>query len=217
MALGMLGKKIGMTQRFDEEGHVVPITVLHVGPCPVVQKKTRETDGYDALQIGFGSRKKQRTTRPLAGHFQKAGVEPTARLREIRVSAEEAEQYEVGGEINIDLFEKGEYVDVVGRTKGRGFAGVMKRHNFAGKNRTHGTHEYFRHGGAIGMCATPSRLMKGKRMPGQMGDSRSTMLNLLVVDVKKEQNLLFVRGAVPGAKNGFVFVRKAVKKKANRE
>jgi large subunit ribosomal protein L3 len=212
----MLGKKVGMTQRFDDEGRVVPVTVLHVGPCPVIQKKSRERDGYDALQIGFGSRKKGRTTRPLAGHFAKAGAPPAAHLREIRVSPEEAEQYEVGGEITIDLFEKGDYVDVIGRTKGRGFAGVMKRHNFAGKNRTHGTHEYFRHGGAIGMCATPSRLMKGKKMPGRMGGVRSTTLNLLVVDVMKEQNLLLVRGAVPGARNGSIFVRKAVKKRSAR-
>jgi len=163
MKMGTLGTKIGMTQRFDEEGRAVPVTVIEVPPCPIVQRKTQETDGYEAIQVGFGSRKKTRMNKPLAGHFKKAGIDPAQQLTEIRLDeAGEGEEYAVGGHIGIDLFEKGDYVDVTGKSKGKGFAGVMKRHNFAGKSKTHGTHEYFRHGGAIGMCATPSRLMKGK-------------------------------------------------------
>ena len=214
MKMGTLGTKIGMTQRFDEDGRVVPVTVLEVPPCPIVQKKTKETDGYVAIQVGYGSRKSKRTTKALAGHYKKSGVDPMHRLMEFRLhDGSDGEEYELGGQVGIDLFEKGDYVDVTGRSKGKGFAGVMKRHNFAGKSKTHGTHEFFRHGGAIGMCATPSRLMKGKKMPGRLGGVKTTTQNLRVVDVQKEQNLLFILGAVPGSRNGTVVIRKAAKKK----
>lgn len=213
MGLSMLGRKIGMTQRFDEEGRTVPVTVIEMAPNPIVQKKTHETDGYDALQIGFGRRKKSRTTKALAGHFARGGVEPTLRLREIRVSAEEMAELEPGGSISISLFEPGEMIDVVGTSKGKGTAGVIKRWNFHGQKQTHGAHENFRHGGAIGQCATPARVMKGKKMAGRLGNERVSVQNLLVVDVKAEQNLLFVRGAVPGARNGMVHVKKSVKQK----
>ncbi len=213
MALSMLGRKIGMTQRIDSSGRAVPITVLDMTPCPVIQKKTKETDGYDAVQIGIGKRRKIRTTKAVAGHFKKHGVEPTAQIREIRLTAEEAAGLEPGGTIDVSLFEPGQFVDVEGSSKGKGTAGVIKRWNFHGQKMTHGAHENYRHGGAIGQCATPARLMKGKKMAGRMGNERVSTLNLLVVDVKKEQNLLYVRGAVPGAKNGIVMVRASVKKK----
>ncbi|MFH1277527.1 MAG: 50S ribosomal protein L3 [Candidatus Eisenbacteria bacterium] len=216
MSMGTLGTKVGMTQRFDEEGRVVPVTVLEVPPCPIVQKKTKEKDGYTALQIGYGRRKKSSTNKPRAGHFAKAGVEPTRTLREIRVSEEEAEGHEVGGSITVDMFAAGDFVDVTGTSKGKGFAGVIKRHGFSGKNATHGTHEYFRHGGSIGQCAWPGRVLKGKKMPGQMGNVRTTTLSLKVFDVKPDQSLIYIRGAVPGARNGMVFIRKAVKKAAKK-
>ncbi|RPJ43123.1 MAG: 50S ribosomal protein L3 [Candidatus Latescibacterota bacterium] len=214
MPIGILGKKIGMTQRFDDGGHIVPVTIVEVAPCPIVQKKTVQTDGYNAIQIGYGSRKKSRTTRALAGHVKKAGVEPVRALREIRFPEGEFEGFEPGTSLGLDLFEKGEFVDVTAQTIGRGFAGVIKKHGFSGKNMTHGTHEYFRHGGSIGMCATPGRLFKGKKMPGHMGAVRRTVQNLRIVDVKKEQNLLYVLGAVPGARNAMVLIRKSVKKAA---
>jgi large subunit ribosomal protein L3 len=214
MSLGILGKKIGMTQRFDDSGRMVAVTVVEVSPCPIVQKKTVAREGYSALQIGYGTRKKERTNRSLAGHARKAGVEPPRVLRELRLSEAEIEGREPGSSLTVEMFEKGEFIDVTGQSKGMGFAGVIKRHGFSGKNRTHGTHEYFRHGGSIGMCATPGRLFKGKRMPGHMGDVRRTIQNLRVLDVKKDQNLLYVVGAIPGAKNGMVLIRKSVKKTA---
>ncbi|MBN1825864.1 MAG: 50S ribosomal protein L3 [Candidatus Eisenbacteria bacterium] len=212
MAIGMLGRKIGMTQRFNEEGHAIPVTVIEAIPCPIVQKKTKDKEGYNAIQIGYGRRKKNRTTRPMAGHFQKAGVEPARVLMESRVSDDEIAELEVGGTIDIDRFEPGDWVDVVGRSKGRGFAGVIKRHNFSGKNQTHGTHEFFRHGGSIGQCATPGRLFKGRKMPGQMGNVRTMVMNLRVEEVLPDQNLILIRGGIPGARNGMVLIRKAVKK-----
>lgn len=215
MALGLLGRKIGMTQRFNEEGHAVPVTVIEMPPCPIIQKKTAKSDGYNALQIGFGERKKNRTTRPMSGHFKKSGVPPTRILREVRMGAEEIAEYEVGGTIPVTHFEKGDFIDVFADSKGRGFAGVMKRHNFHGKTATHGTHENFRHGGAIGQCAWPGRVFKGKKMPGQMGNKRVAVQNLRVVDVLEEQSLLFVRGAIPGARNGIVLVQKAIKKRVD--
>jgi large subunit ribosomal protein L3 len=214
MPMAILGKKIGMTQRFDEQGRIIPVTIVEVAPCPIVQKKTLAKERYSALQIGFGSRRKKRANRPLAGHLKKAGVEPTRLLKEIRLTEEEAAGLDAGGALTIEIFEKGDFVDVTGRTKGRGFAGVIRRHGFSGKNMTHGTHEYFRHGGSIGMCATPGRLFKGKKMPGHMGAVQRTIQNLRVVEVMKDQNLLYVAGAIPGAKNGIVLVRKSVKKTA---
>ncbi len=213
MGLSMLGRKVGMTQRFDGEGRAVPVTVLEMAPCPIVQKKTEKTDGYDAVQIGVGQRRKSRTNKALAGHFKKNGVEPTQQLREIRPSEKEIGETEAGGSISVSMFEAGEYIDVEGTSKGKGTAGVIKRWNFHGQKATHGAHENFRHGGAIGQCATPAKLMKGKKMAGRLGNVRVSTQNLLVIEIKEEQNLLFVRGAVPGARNGIVEVRKSVKKK----
>ncbi len=212
MSIAMLGIKIGMTQRFDDSGRAMPVTVLEMVPCPVVQKKTTETDGYNAIQIGIGTRKKSRLNKPLAGHFKKHGVSPMQVLREIRLTDEEIGEYEAGKEVTLDIFEPGQRVDVEGRSKGKGTAGVMKRWNFRGGKATHGVHENYRHGGAIGQCATPGRLFKGIKMAGRMGNERVSTQNLIIVDIKKEQNLMYVRGAVPGARNGVVLVHGSVKK-----
>lgn len=211
MAIELLCRKIGMTQIFDDAGDAIGVTVLEAGPNVVVQKKTEETDGYTALQLGFRDQRPERTTRPMRGHFEKAGVGPKCALKESRVSAKEAEGHEVGQEVKVEVFEPGQRVDVVGVTKGRGTAGVVKRHNFAVKRRTHGTHEYFRHGGSIGAGASPGRVFKGMKMAGRMGNERVTSLNLEVVRIDADQSLLFVRGAVPGHRNGIVSVRPSVK------
>lgn len=205
MALkGLIGKKIGMTQVFDDEGRVTPVTVLECGPCPVTQVKTTETDGYNAVQLGFGDeRKLKRTPKALQGHFAKAGLVPLRVLREFRV--DDAEGLEVGASVGVDIFEGTARVKVVGTSKGRGFAGVMKRFGFGGGKETHGSHHH-RGAGTIGMCATPSRVFKGHPMPGRLGNSRATVRNLEIVRLDKENNLILVKGAVPGAKNGFVLV-----------
>ncbi|MEE9305164.1 MAG: 50S ribosomal protein L3 [bacterium] len=209
-APGILGRKVGMTQVFSAEGDRVQVTVIEAGPCVVVQVKTRERDGYDALQVGFGSVRPKRVTRPRAGHFTAHGVEPTRFLREIRLE-EPLPDAAPGRLVTCECFEAGELVDVTGVSKGRGFAGVMKRYGFKGAPASHGTHEHFRHGGAIGAAATPGRVFKGTRMPGHMGNARVTVQNLQVVRVVPEQNLLVVRGAVPGPSGGFVMVRKSLK------
>ncbi|MEE8219139.1 MAG: 50S ribosomal protein L3 [bacterium] len=209
-APGILGRKVGMTQVFSAEGDRVQVTVIEAGPCVVVQVKTRERDGYDALQVGFGSVRPKRVTRPRAGHFTAHGVEPTRFLREIRLE-EPLPDAAPGRLVTCECFEAGELVDVTGVSKGRGFTGVMKRYGFKGAPASHGTHEHFRHGGAIGAAATPGRVFKGTRMPGHMGNARVTVQNLLVVRVVPEQNLLMVRGAVPGPSGGFVMVRKSLK------
>ena len=210
MAIELLCRKVGMTRIFNEAGEAVPVTVLEAGPNLVVQKKTEEVDGYTALQLGFGDRREKLFTKPEKGHFEKAGVAVKRHLRESRVDAAEAENHEVGSEIGCDIFEPGQYVDAVGTSKGRGFAGVVKRHGFAIKKRTHGTHEAFRHGGSIGAGAWPAKVIKGMKMPGQMGSERVTVRNLQVVKVEADQNLLFVRGSVPGHRDGIVAIRKAV-------
>ncbi len=209
-APGILGRKVGMTQVFSAEGDRVQVTVIEAGPCVVVQVKTRERDGYDALQVGFGSVRPKRVTRPRAGHFTAHGVEPTRFLREIRLE-EPLPDAAPGRLVTCECFEAGELVDVTGVSKGRGFTGVMKRYGFKGAPASHGTHEHFRHGGAIGAAATPGRVFKGTRMPGHMGNARVTVQNLQVVRVVPEQNLLMVRGAVPGPSGGFVMVRKSLK------
>jgi large subunit ribosomal protein L3 len=209
MALGLIGKKLGMTQVFTETGERIAVTVIQAGPCKVVQKRTPEVDGYSAVQLGFGEQKPQRLTKADLGHRRKAGS-LAAILREFR----DAEGYEVGQEIRVgEVFKVGDRVDVTGTSKGRGFAGVMKRHGFGGFPATHGTHEYFRHGGSIGNRSFPGRVFKGKRMAGHMGDERVTVLNLAVVDVRPEENVLVVRGAVPGARNSWVIVRPSVKRR----
>ena len=211
MSLELFCRKVGMTQIYSDSGECIPVTVLEAGPNPVVQKKTREKEGYDALQIGAGERRASTASRPLAGHYQKAGVAPKRRLRESRVSAEVAEGYEVGQEIDTGIFCQGQRVDVVGVSKGRGTAGVVKRHNFAIKRRTHGTHEAFRHGGSIGAGAWPGRVFKGMKMPGRLGNARSTALNQEIVRIDSDRSLIFIRGAVPGHNNGIVRVRPSVR------
>ena len=210
MAIELLCRKIGMTRIFDESGRSVPVTVLEAGPNVIVQKKTPEKEGYSALQLGFQERKTRRTTKPLAGHYATASVSPRRHLHESRVSPEEAEGFETGQELGPDLFEAGQRVDVVGTSKGRGTTGTVKRHGFAIKKKTHGTHEGFRNPGSIGAGAYPGRVIKGMGMAGRHGNARVTVRNLEVVRVDAEQNLLLLRGAVPGPGDGIVRVRAAV-------
>jgi len=211
VAIQLLCRKLGMTQIFDENGECIPVTVLEAGPNKIVQKKTVENDGYSALQLGFGERRPSRTRKPLAGHFERAKVGPLRHLRESRISPEEAEPHEVGGEIKVDIFAPGQRVDVTGTSKGRGTAGVVKRHGFAIKRQTHGTHEFFRHGGSIGAGSYPGRVFKGMRMAGRLGNRRVTVLDLEVVKIDAENNLLFLRGGVPGHNDALVRVRPSVK------
>ena len=206
----IIGEKLGMTQVFDDEARTIPVTVIKAGPCHVVQVKTPETDGYAAIQIAYRELPENRVTKPMAGHFKSAGLPPHKHLVEIRVDDPSA--YEVGQEISIaDVLEKGQKADVAGVTKGKGFQGVMKRHNFSGQGASHGAHRIHRAPGSIGACATPSRVFKGMKMAGRMGGEKQTMLNLEVVDVDPERNLLLLKGAVPGAKGAVVVVREAVK------
>jgi large subunit ribosomal protein L3 len=212
MVSGLLGRKIGMTQIFDAAGAVLPVTVIQAGPCVVVQKKVAAHDGYNALQLGFGTRKARRASKAEQGHLRKAGKGAFRVLREVRVA--DAPPYEVGDEIKAaDVFKVGDRIDVTGTSKGRGFAGVIKRWSFAGFPASRGTHEYFRHGGSIGNRSFPGRVFKGKRMAGHYGNERVTTLNLEVVAIRPEQHLLFVKGAVPGARGGLVLVRRSVKQR----
>jgi large subunit ribosomal protein L3 len=200
-----------MTQIFAEGGECIPVTVLGAEPNPVVQKKTQEREGYSALQIGFGRRSPKHTPKGLAGHFQKAQVAPRRHLAECRVTPEEAAGYEVGSELDVSLFAVGQRVDVIGTSKGRGTAGVIRRHHFPIRGHSHGAHEYFRHGGSVGPGTFPGRVIKGLRMPGRMGNERCSVLNIEVVRIDPEKHLLFVRGAVPGHVDGLVRVRHTVK------
>lgn len=209
MALEMAGRKLGMTQIFDDSGERISVTILRVGPCTVIQKKTEEKDGYSAVQLGFEERKPKHTTRPLQGHFDRAGTSPRRLLFEVRVDPEQLAAYEVGQEISCSAFSEGQQVDVTARSKGRGFSGVHRRWGFKTHAATHGTHEYFRHGGAISAGSYPGKVLKGKHMAGQHGNVRVTTLHLRLVRIDAERNLLFVRGAVPGHTNGFVRVRPA--------
>jgi large subunit ribosomal protein L3 len=194
-----------MTGVFTPDGHYVPVTVLQVGPCVVTQVKTEATDGYNALQLGFGTKKVSRVNKPLQGHLKKSGQDSFAYLREVAVDDPEA--YNAGQTLNLDLFKVGERVDIIGTMKGRGFAGVIKRHGFHGGKDTHGSHSH-RVPGSIGCSAWPSKVIKGKKMPGQYGNTRKTIRNLEIVDVRPDDNLLFVKGAVPGSKSSFVIVNK---------
>jgi len=211
MALGLIGRKVGMTRIFTEKGEQVPVKVIKVGPCPVVGKRTPETDEYSAVRLGFGERKEKHTNKPLAGEYKKANVKPAKVIREFRVTPEEAAKFEVGVSVKADLFRKGQIVDVVGTSRGKGFQGVVKRYKMAGFVEGHGTHEYFRHPGSIGQRKTPGKVWKNKRMPGHMGDRRVTTLNLTVVDVDVENDLLLVEGSVPGHPQSLVLVRPAVR------
>jgi large subunit ribosomal protein L3 len=202
---GLIGRKLGMTQLFTEEGVLVPVTLIQAGPCPVVQVKTHETDGYSAVQLGFGERKEKHSTQAVRGHAAGAGLEAApAVLREFRV--EDATGFTPGEEITVEQFEVGQRVKVTGTTKGRGFQGVVKRHGFAGRPGGHG-HPKSRTPGSIGPGTNPSRVIKGKKMPGQMGNKRHTTRNLRVERVDAERNLIFLRGSVPGARNATVLIR----------
>jgi len=202
---GLIGKKIGMTQVFDEEGRVVPVTVIECGPCPITQIKTEERDGYQAVQLGFGGdRKPKRTPRAHMNHVHKAKVGPQRVLKEFRV--DDVAGLELGQLVTVDTFEEGASVKVTGYSKGRGFSGLMKKYDFGGGKETHGSHHH-RATGTIGMCATPSRVHKGHPMAGRYGNERRTVKNLRVVKVDTENNLILVKGAVPGAKNGYVLVQ----------
>ena len=207
MLHGLIGRKIGMTQVFTEDGVVIPVTAIETGPCWVVQKKSRERDGYTAVQLGFGAGKVKNTNKPMRGHFERGNVQPTRWLREFRVDEQTLEELEEGQQVSGEIFADRRFVDVIGTSKGRGFTGVMKRHNFAGKNRTHGTHEYFRHGGSIGASATPSRVLKNRGMPGQYGSERVTVQKLQVVRFMEDRHLLLVKGAVPGPNGGMLLVQ----------
>lgn len=212
MSIELLCKKLGMTQVFMETGEAVPVTVLEAGPNTIVQKKTTKKEGYDAVQLAFGARRASLFSKAETMHFEKhGGGEPKRTLSESRLTAEEAAELEPGSEIKVDIFEVGQRVDAIGTSKGRGFSGVVRRHGFKIKKRTHGTHEAFRHGGSIGAGASPGKVIKGMKMAGQMGNARVTTQNLEVVRVDTERNLIFVRGAVPGHRNALVKIRKAVK------
>ena len=206
---GLLGTKLGMTQVWNADGHLVPLTVVQVGTNVVTQVRTEEVDGYSAIQLGFGEIDSRKVTKPLQGHFEKAGVTPRRHLAEVRTS--EHDSYELGQELDATTFEAGEGVDVSGTTKGKGFAGVMKRHGFAGVSASHGAHRNHRKPGSIGACATPGRIFKGLRMAGRMGGNRRTVQNLTIQAVDTEKGLLLISGAIPGPKNGVVLVRSSVK------
>ena len=206
---GVLGEKLGMTQVFDDANRIVPVTVVKAGPCVVTQVRTPDKDGYSAVQLGFGAIDPRKVRKPLAGHFDKAGVTPRRHLVEIRTA--DASAYEVGSEVTADVFAPGAKVDVTATSKGKGTAGVMKRHGFGGLGAGHGTQRKHRAPGSIGACATPARVFKNMRMPGQFGNVRTTTLNLEVIEGDAERGLLLVKGAVPGPTGGLVFVRNAVK------
>jgi large subunit ribosomal protein L3 len=206
---GILGTKLGMTQVWDDN-RIVPVTVVQAGPCVVTQVRTPDKDGYSAVQLAFGAVNPRRVTKPRAGQFSAAGVAPRRHLVEVRTT--DASEYTLGDEVTVERFEPGEYVDVTGTTKGKGFAGVMKRHGFHGLKASHGVERKHRSPGAIGACATPSRVFKGTRMAGRHGGARFTVQNLSVQEIDSENNLLLVRGALPGPKGGLVLIRTASKK-----
>jgi large subunit ribosomal protein L3 len=205
MSKGLIGKKLGMTSVFTPDGQYVPVTVIQAGPCVVTQIKTSESDGYNALQLGFAPKKSQRTNKPLQGHFKRSGGQCYTHLREVEV--EDPAAFSLGQNIGPDIFRVGERVDVVGTTKGRGFAGVIKRHGFGGGRETHGG-KCHRIPGSIGSSATPGKVFRGKKMPGHYGVARQTTRNLQIIDIRPEQNLILVRGPVPGSKQGLVMIKK---------
>ena len=209
MQKGIIGKKIGMTQLFDEKGNVIPVTVIEAGPCTVTQKKTVENEGYSAIQLGFGDIKAQKVTKPMKGHFDKNNVAPKKVLKEFRLS--DCESINVGDILKADTFAAGDKVDVVGTSKGKGTAGAIKRWNFHRLKETHGTGPNARHAGSLGACSDPSRVFKGKRLAGHLGSERVTIQNLDVVKVDAENNLIAVKGAVPGIRGGIVVIKDSVK------
>jgi len=204
---GIIGKKIGMTSLFTPDGKNIPCTLIEAGPCVVTQVKTLENDGYTAVQLGYGEKKAKNTTKALAGHFAKAGTTPKKKLVEFRI--DDVTSYSAGSELKADLFEEGEFIDVVGTSKGKGFQGVVKRYNFAGVGgQTHGQHNRGRHPGSIGACSWPSRVFKGMRMGGRMGNDRVKVQNLKVMRIVADKNLIVVSGSIPGAKNSYVVLEK---------
>jgi large subunit ribosomal protein L3 len=211
MSIGIIGRKLGMTQIYDPKGQLVSVTVIKAGPCPITQLKTKEKDGYSAIQIGFSEAgRKKNSKKPYKGHFKASNVTPVDVLKEVKV--ESLDNYKLGDQLTIESFLNKNVVDVIGFSKGRGFTGVMKRYGFAGKDSGHGTHEYFRHGGSIG-CRTPKHTIRGMRMPGRMGNKRKTTRNLQILFVDLDNNLLLLKGAIPGWNGAYVFVREAILKK----
>lgn len=209
MKKGLIGKKIGMTQLFDEKGKVIPVTVVEAGPCTVVQKKTIENDGYEAVQIGFGDVKVQRVNKPQAGHFKKADVAPKKYLREFRL--EDTNSVNVGDVLKADIFAVGDKIDVVGTSKGKGTAGAIKRWNFSRLKESHGTGPVARHAGSLGACSDPSRVFKGKKLAGHLGAERVTVQNLAIAKIDAENNLIAIKGAIPGPNGGIVVIKDTVK------
>ncbi len=211
--IGLLGKKIGMTSVYSEDGKRIPVTVLSVGPCKVVQVKTPENDGYYALQLGYESVKPNKVNKPLMGHFKRAGVEPFKKLKEFRIENPD-DKFEIGQTLSItDVFQEGELVDCTSKTKGKGFQGVVKRHGFGGGPKTHGQSDRWRAPGSIGASSYPSRIVKGLRMAGQMGNKTATVRGLKIIKIMPEDNIILVKGSVAGAKGGYVVVRKSKKNK----
>ena len=209
---GLFGRKVGMTQVFGPDGNRIPVTVLEVGPCPIVRVKTESgADGYNAVVVGFGPKKIKHVNKPAQGLFNKAGVEMLGHIKEMRVTADEAAGIEPGMVLDASVFQPGQKIDVVGTTKGRGFTGVIKRHNFHEPKASHGTHEVFRHGGSLGTRTTPGRVFLGKKMAGHYGNERVTVQNLVIYSVEPERNLVVVRGSVPGANGGLVWVQEAAR------
>ena len=208
MQKALIGKKIGMTQIFDEKGNVIPVTVVEAGPCTVVMKKTIENDGYEAVQLGFGDVKVQRVNKPMTGHFKKADVAPKKTLKEFKI---DIESVNVGDILKADIFATGEKVDVIGTSKGKGTAGAIKRWNFSRLKESHGTGPVARHAGSLGACSDPSRVYKGKKLAGHLGCEKVTIQNLDVVKVDAENNLIAIKGAIPGPKGGIVVIRNSVK------
>jgi large subunit ribosomal protein L3 len=208
MAKAILGKKIGMTQIFNDEGEVLPVTIVEAGPCSIIQKKTEEVDGYSAIQLGFEDIKENRVNKPLMGHFDKYGVEPKRYIKEVRVDVDD--EYQIGEDIKVDIFEEGDKIDVTGVSKGKGFSGTVKRWNFTIGPKSHGSRNY-RLPGAIGAGSDPARVFKGQKMAGRMGREKVTIQNLEVVKIDPEKNILAVKGAIPGPKKSLVFVTDSVK------
>ena len=207
--LGLIGKKIGMTQIFDENGKVIPVTVIQAGPCQVVSKRTSEKNGYEAIQVGYQENKEKHTTKPLQGHFKKHNSPFYRFVREFRPALDQTlENYKEGDVMNAAMFTTEDLVSITGNSKGRGFSGVMKRHHFAGFEQSHGVHESFRGGGSIGQCAQPSRVFKGVKMAGHHGNSRVTIRNVEIVKVVAEQNLIMVKGSIPGHRNTLLVIKK---------
>ena len=204
--VGLIGKKIGMTQIFDENGKVVPVTLVQAGPCPVIQKKTDEKEGYTAIQIGFEEVKEKKVAKPQQGHFKKHNSKFYRHLREFRLFR--GEEFNQGDVLDVNIFKTNEFIKVIGTSKGKGFQGVMKRHGFSGFEQTHGVHESFRGPGSVGQCAQPSRIFKGVKMAGHMGNERVTVKNLKIIKIDTEKNLLMVKGAIPGHNNSIVYLTK---------